>query len=55
MKKSLYQTQNLRRKIEELAASGELRSILDQAVELHPSDLADLIESLDEQYRVEIL
>ena len=42
-------------KIEELAASGKLRSILDQAVELHPSDLADLIESLDEQYRVEIL
>ena len=42
-------------KIEELAASGKLRSILDQAVELHPSDLADLIESLDEHYRVEIL
>ena len=55
MKKSLHQTQNLRMKIEELAASGKLRSILDQAVELHPSDLADLIESLDEQYRVEIL
>ena len=55
MKKSAHHTEKLRKQIDELAASGKLRSISDQAVELHPSDLADLIESLDEQYRVEIL
>ena len=55
MKKSAHHTEKLRKQIDELAASGKLRSISDQAVELHPSDLADLIESLDEKYRVEIL
>tara|TARA_B100000809_G_scaffold29904_1_gene25924 strand:- start:2680 stop:4029 length:1350 start_codon:yes stop_codon:yes gene_type:complete len=55
MKKSAHHTEKLREQIDELAASGKLRSISDQAVELHPSDLADLIESLDEKYRVEIL
>ena len=55
MKKSAHHTEKLREQIDELAASAKLRSISDQAVELHPSDLADLIESLDEKYRVEIL
>jgi Mg/Co/Ni transporter MgtE len=55
MKKSAHQTVKLREQIDGLAASGELRSISDQAVELHPLDLADLIESLDEKYQVEIL
>ncbi|HIC14462.1 MAG TPA: hypothetical protein EYO83_04900, partial [Gemmatimonadetes bacterium] len=55
MKRSAQEIKQLREQLDELTGTGQLRLVSDQAAGLHPSDLADLIESLAEEYRVEIL
>ncbi|MCH2465736.1 MAG: magnesium transporter, partial [Gemmatimonadetes bacterium] len=55
MKRSAQEIKQLREQLDELTGTGQLRLVSDQASGLHPSDLADLIESLAEEYRVEIL
>ena len=55
MTTSGHEIEQLRARLEALAAAGDLAALRESAGELHPSDLADLIESLDDAQRVEFL
>ncbi len=45
----------IRERLDEVIAEGDLEAIHEMAGELHPSDLADLVESLEEEEQVRLL
>jgi magnesium transporter len=42
-------------RVEDLVATGELEAVREVVADLHPSDLADLVESLDEEGQIAVL
>ncbi len=46
---------NVRERLEEVIAGGDVDALHEMASELHPSDLADLVESLEEEEQVRLL
>ena len=50
MSTSEEHVEDVRERLQELAAAGDIDAVREAALELHPSDVADLVESLDEQH-----
>ena len=52
---SQHDIEQRQKRLQALAARGDLAGVREHAAELHPSDLADLVESLDEAQQIELL
>ena len=52
---SEHDIEQRQKRLQALAARGDLAGVREHAAELHPSDLADLVESLDEAQQIELL
>ena len=51
---SEHDIEQRQKRLQALAARGDLAGVREHAAELHPSDLADLVESLDEVQQIEL-
>ena len=55
MSTSEHDIEQRQKRLEALAAQGDLAAVREEAGQLHPSDLADLVELLDEAQQIELL
>ena len=55
MSTSEHDIEQRQKRLEALAAQGDLTAVREEAGQLHPSDLADLVELLDEAQQIELL
>ena len=54
MSTSEHDIEQRQKRLEALAAQGDLAAVREEAGQLHPSDLADLVELLDEAQQIEL-